>query len=80
MTQTERSPLARLVLFMICLSVAGTILAGGHYLAVDLPQQKAFHPPANVGNYDPIQLLGPAVCTSKCPENDEECWRDCLSN
>jgi hypothetical protein len=43
-----RSPLARLVLFMVCLSVASTIVAGAHYIAVDRPaQQAAFHPPVN---------------------------------
>lgn len=36
-----RSPLARLVLFMVCLSIAGSIVAGVCYFAVDLPQQKA---------------------------------------
>jgi hypothetical protein len=46
MTET-RSPLARLVLFMVCLSIAGTVVAGAHYFAVDLPQQKALPAPAN---------------------------------
>jgi len=42
------SPLARLVLFMICLSLAGTLVAGAHYFAVDLPQQRiALLPPSN---------------------------------
>jgi hypothetical protein len=40
-SQPVQSPLARLVLFMVCLSVAGSIIAGVHYFAVDLPQQKA---------------------------------------
>ena len=40
-SQPVQSPLARLVLFMICLSVAGSIIAGVHYFAVDLPQQNA---------------------------------------
>jgi len=41
------SPLARLVLFMVCLSVAGAFVAGVHYLAIDLPQQKSGTPPSN---------------------------------
>lgn len=40
-TRSEKTPLARLMLFMICLSVAGSIVAGVHYYAVDLPEQKA---------------------------------------
>ncbi len=39
-TQTSRTPLARLVLFMICLSIAGSFVAGLHYAAIDLPRQQ----------------------------------------
>lgn len=46
-TQSERSPLARLVLFMICLSIFGSVVAGVHYYAVDLPIQNAMQAPAN---------------------------------
>ena len=42
-----RPPLSRLVLFMVCLSVAGAFLAGAHYYAVDLPHQKNLQVPAN---------------------------------
>lgn len=42
-----RSPLARLVLFMVCLSIAGTFIAGVHYAAVDLPQQQSVTAPTN---------------------------------
>jgi len=48
MSETK-SPLARLVLFMICLSIAGAFVAGVHYLAIDLPQQKSVTPPSNYG-------------------------------
>lgn len=47
MSQSPQSPLARLVLFMVCLSLAGSILAGAHYYTVDLPQQKAVQAPFN---------------------------------
>lgn len=40
MPEPQRSPLASLVLFMFCLSIAGSALAGAHYYAVDLPAQK----------------------------------------
>jgi hypothetical protein len=52
MTQTQRSPLARLVLFMVCLSVAGTFLAGAHYYAVDLPAQQSIPAPTNGPHWD----------------------------
>lgn len=47
-TKTSRSPLTRLVLFIICMAVAASILAGVLYLAVDLPaQQQTIQPPEN---------------------------------
>ena len=75
MTQTEYSPLARLVLFMVCLSVAGTLLAGGHYFAVDLPQQQSVQVPSNGNTLS--EILGPAICKTKCQDDDDECFREC---
>jgi archaellum component FlaG (FlaF/FlaG flagellin family) len=46
MRASAKSPLARLVLVIICLAIAGSIVAGTHYYAVDLPQQLA-SPPQN---------------------------------
>ncbi|MFA4849822.1 MAG: hypothetical protein WC626_08865 [Methanoregula sp.] len=44
-----RTPLARLVLFMVCLSIAGTFVAGTHYVMIDRPAQEyAAHPPTNL--------------------------------
>ncbi|NMB77635.1 MAG: hypothetical protein GYA23_00900 [Methanomicrobiales archaeon] len=55
MSQSERSPLARLVLFMVCLSVAATFVAGMHYTIIDRPQQEfASHPPANSESCYPV--------------------------
>lgn len=36
----SRSPLARFVLFMVCLSIIGTFVSGMHYIAIDRPQQE----------------------------------------
>lgn len=47
MPESTRSPLASLVLFMILLAVAGIIVAGIHYYAVDLPLQKSVQAPEN---------------------------------
>jgi hypothetical protein len=44
---SSRSPLARLVLFMVCLAIAGSFVAGAHYVVVDLPQQKVLTAPEN---------------------------------
>ncbi|PKL70903.1 MAG: hypothetical protein CVV30_06080 [Methanomicrobiales archaeon HGW-Methanomicrobiales-1] len=44
LSRSTWSPLARLVLFMICLAIAGSCIAGTHYYTVDLPQQKATTP------------------------------------
>lgn len=54
MSGSPYSPLARLVLFMICLSVAGAFVAGVHYFAADLPQQKALKTPTNNAYIDCI--------------------------
>jgi len=47
MSGSAPSPLARLVLFIVCLSIAGSFVAGVHYVAVDLPEQQNVKPPAN---------------------------------
>ena len=46
-TSSSRSPLARLVIFIVCLALAGCILASVHYLAIDLPAQKNVQAPDN---------------------------------
>ena len=46
---STQSPLPRLVLFMVCLAIAGMVVAGVHYFAVDLPQQKTVQAPENSG-------------------------------
>jgi len=58
-TQSGTSPLARLVLFMICLALVGCLVAGVHYYAVDLPAQSALPVPVNfVCNHDKIPGCG----------------------
>jgi hypothetical protein len=70
-TQSEKTSLARLTLFMICLAVAGSIGAGLHYYAVDLPQQKVLQAPANQDN-----CIGEWMnCRHGC---DEGCRGPCL--
>ena len=57
-----RSPLARLVLFMFFLSIAGAFIAGVHYAAIDLPQQNSVIAPTN-GNEVLTACL--AACEAK---------------
>ena len=39
----------KIVLIMVCLAVPGYIMAGVHYVAIDLPiQQDSFHAPVNM--------------------------------
>ena len=76
--ESTQSPLARLVLFMVCLSVAGSIIAGVHYYAVDLPEQNAVQVPSN-GNGP---LYGCSLCRYECartPPDDycTACMSDC---
>jgi hypothetical protein len=41
MTGSAPSPVTRLIIFMVCLSLFGSILATVHYYAVDLPQESS---------------------------------------
>jgi predicted nucleic acid-binding Zn-ribbon protein len=54
--QSEKSPLARLVLVIICLSVFGSIVAGAHYFAIDLPAQKILQAPVNGDDINTLQV------------------------
>ncbi len=61
LSQSPQSPLARLVLFMVCLAIAGSCIAGAHYYTVDLPQQK-MTPPGN----GPAFGNQCAICQANC--------------
>jgi hypothetical protein len=83
--RSEKTPLARLMLFMICISVAGSIGAGISWFAVELPAQNAVTAPANGDTL----ACGNArqECTNGCGNmpyhNDAEitarntCYRQC---
>ena len=84
MSESTHSPLARLVLFMICLSVAGTFVAGAHYDAVDLPQQE-LQPPQNMDDQtrcivDNCELVCEYWYTTAkfvCERRYDSCVKDC---
>lgn len=46
---SAQSPLALLVLFMVCLAIAGCFLAGMHYFTLDMPAKNALQVPENNG-------------------------------
>ena len=73
-SQSSLSPLARLVLFMVCLSIAGSISAGAHYSVVDLPAQKEVQAPLN-GHY-PLDACG--LCRFECAHYGTGC-SECTS-
>ena len=67
-----KPPLARLVLFMVCLSVAGVFVAGVHYVAVDQPRQQVLQAPEN---FDCCQsgadtcAMWASACQEQCKAN-----------
>jgi hypothetical protein len=76
MSQSAKSPLGRLVLFMVCLSIAGAFGAGVHYFVIDLPQQQKVQPPDNGSWADPDALR---ECNRLYLSHkiDEATWRAC---
>jgi len=73
MTAAQRSPLACLVLFMICLAIAGSSLAGAHYYAIDLPQQQTLQAPENAQS----STTSCATCVANCKASTD--YYTCLS-
>lgn len=73
------SPLARLVLVMVCLSIAGALGAGAHYYAIDLPEQKTLQVPQNSVTNSLITKC--TTCIANCnyvPDNEKyECLGNC---
>jgi hypothetical protein len=70
MSGSQKSPLNRLVLFMICLSVAGSFVAGVHWYAIDLPLQESLQAPSN-------SIGGPGgwACIAQCDAQAQECYQ-----
>ena len=74
MSASEKSPLARLVLFMVCLVIAGSIISGVHYYAVNLPEQDAR---ADLSPQNGPELRSACkICTAGCLGKPDE-W-NCL--
>lgn len=70
------SPLVRLLLFMVCLSIAGSIVAGAYYYAIDLPQQQqALQAPTNSKECQDCAGITDIALKTKCQEENA-----CASN
>ncbi|MDD1702578.1 MAG: hypothetical protein LUQ31_06325 [Methanoregula sp.] len=74
MSELAKSPLGMLVLFMVCLSIVGTFIAGVHYYAVDLPHQQQVQAPTNqecwMTNAQCVYIHSQAMC----------CYQDCCNS
>ena len=70
------SPIFRLVLFMVCLALLGSVVGGAHYYLVDLPEQKELSgsPPANWNLQEKCDS-----CQNYCKYSDKywECMVQC---
>ena len=79
--QTDRSPLVRLVLFIVCLAIAGSIAAGVLYYVAGLPQQQNGTVPVNScgadcpGRHPPdaYSIYCQMVCNGNPDCNDPVC-------
>ncbi|MFA4878314.1 MAG: hypothetical protein WC586_13000 [Methanoregula sp.] len=70
------SPRARLVLFMVCLAIFGSVVTTVHDYAVDLPAQKSNAPPDN-GTINP--KLKCDICEYHCKDAPDfyACMSEC---
>jgi hypothetical protein len=64
------SPLARLVVFITCLALAGSFVAGAHFVAVDLPEQMHVQAPTNHNSN--IEWCNNAL--HMCSKEGNRCW------
>jgi len=62
---SQKSPLFRLILFIVCLSIAGSFVAGVHYFTVEFPQQNNVQEPGN------SYCLG--ICQDDCKDAEHSC-------
>ncbi len=82
---SEGAPLARLVLFMVCLAIIGGVFAAAHYYVVDLPEQNSIQAPANEcgsactsGHKEcRDKCHGDRACIGRCIKIAQQCTRDC---
>lgn len=81
--RAAKSPLARLVLFMICLSMAGFLVSVIHYAAIDMPSQANPPSPKNWNLDCEISNTNMFTCRAMCQNGPvpgvgkESCLADC---
>jgi hypothetical protein len=72
MSEPAPSPLTRLVLFIACLAIAGSFIAGVHYFALDFPQQQQIRTPEN-------DISG-STCTNTCNNECANQFDACMTS
>lgn len=55
---------------MVCLSVAGSIVAGGHWFVVERPQQEVLQAPENSDTCAGTCRMQATDCAEACPVNN----------
>ena len=78
MSQPERSLLARLVLFMVCLSIAGTIGAGVLSVTGMHTQQQNLQVPSN--SDEELDAIPSAFLPPECDSIQAKCWVEGRTN
>jgi hypothetical protein len=73
MSASKRSPLARFVLLMLCLSIAGSVVAGAHYYTIGLSAQKNLQAPENAAS----STINCALCRHNCEVDPD--YYSCMS-
>jgi hypothetical protein len=81
-TPSETSPLARLILVIACLALAGSMIAGVHYLTIDLPSQDSTKAPLNLVNVNNNCDVQYRTCLAACngwftPYEKSVCYHSC---
>ncbi len=75
--------LTRLALFMVCLSIAGSLAAGLHYAAIDLPGKVVVTAPQNGSDPD-CDRANMDRCMNSCITKNGymnvACYLRCMSN
>lgn len=59
---SENSPLARLVIFIVCLAIAGSAIAASLYYAGDIPAQEGRKSPENaIDEFNENEVIYPIL-------------------
>ena len=83
MEKSGKSPLGQLVMFTLCLALAGSIVATMHYYTIDLPTQHSAQPPENtICKTELCRFCEGCIkaCWAKSPQYWNDCFDECESH